>query len=151
LTCERDEAAAHVLSALDELPLHEDVLPGLERLHSRGFRIVTLTNGAAASAERLLESGGARPYIEQVLSVAEVRHWKPAAEAYHYAAQRCGVAPSDMTLVAVHPWDTDGAMRAGLSGAWINRWHKAFPTAFRRPDIECSSLIDLAGSIVPTS
>jgi hypothetical protein len=26
-----------------------------------------------------------------------------------------------MLLVGVHPWDIDGAGRAGMSGAWINR------------------------------
>ena len=35
--------------------------------------------------------------------------------------------PEEMVLVAVHPWDVDGARRAGLQTAWVNRSGGAFP------------------------
>jgi hypothetical protein len=38
-----------------------------------------------------------------------------------YALSRCGVLAAEAMLVTVHPWDTDGARRAGLSAAWVNR------------------------------
>ncbi len=40
--------------------------------------------------------------------------WKPAGEAYAYAARQCGVEPGELALIAVHPWDIDGAARPGL-------------------------------------
>ncbi len=33
----------------------------------------------------------------------------------------------DAMLVAVHPWDIDGAARAGLATAWINRNGGVYP------------------------
>jgi 2-haloacid dehalogenase len=139
-----DEASAHVVSGMGELPLHPDVKPGLERLRSGGLRVVTLTNGSADTARRLLDRAGAAQYVEQFLSVEGVGRWKPAPEPYRYAAERCGVRPRDVTLVAVHPWDVDGARRAGLRGAWINRQGASYPQTFAPPDIVASDLAALA-------
>ena len=47
-------------------------------------------------------------------------------------------------LVAVHPWDVDGAQRAGLQGAWLNRQGASYPAHFRAPDVEASDLVGLA-------
>ena len=41
------------------LELHADVASGIDRLHEDGFRLVTLSNGSASVAERLLTAGGA--------------------------------------------------------------------------------------------
>src|SRR5947209_15155349 len=115
-----DEAAEHVLGAMAELPLHSDVAAGLQRLHASGFRLVALTNGSAETARQLLENSGVADCIEDFLSVEVVKHWKPAPEAYRFAAEACGVSEQQMMLAAVHPWDIDGAKRAGLATAWVD-------------------------------
>ena len=55
-----------------------------------------------------------RDRFEHLLSVEDAGSWKPSARPYEYAAQVCEVKPEEMLLVAVHPWDVDGAGRAGL-------------------------------------
>jgi FMN phosphatase YigB (HAD superfamily) len=50
---------------------------------------------------------------------------------------------AEAMLVSVHPWDTDGARRAGLSAAWVNRAGVDYPSYFRAPSVEVESLIDL--------
>lgn len=54
----------------------------------------------------------------------------------------------DMLLVAVHPWDIDGAARAGLHTAWIDRTGASYPSYFRTPELIASSLRDLSGLMV---
>ena len=81
-----------------------------------------------------------------MLSVEDAGVWKPAPGAYAYAADRCGVDVADLMLVAVHPWDVDGAARAGLRTAWVNRTGSAYPAHFRRPDVEVASLGQLAAA-----
>lgn len=144
LTRKPDTAASYVLSGLPELPLHEDVAPGLKRLHAAGIKLVTLTNGSAESTRHLLERGGGAAYIEEFLSVEEVRRWKPAREPYHLVSERCGVRPEDVLLAAVHPWDLDGAKRAGLAGAWINRSGDWYPPVFSEPELICADFNELA-------
>ncbi len=51
-----EEAAQHVMDGFASLELHPDVASGVDRLHEDGFRLVTLSNGAASVAERLLTS-----------------------------------------------------------------------------------------------
>jgi 2-haloacid dehalogenase len=47
-------------------------------------------------------------------------------------------------LVAVHPWDLDGAARAGLRTGWIDRAEAPYPGTFTAPEIRATDLVDLA-------
>ncbi len=139
-----DDAVAHVLAGFDELGLHPDVEPATAALVRRGIRMVTLSNGAAGVAQRLLDRSGVADRFEHLLSVEEAGVWKPAPGSYRYAARRCAVPLGSAMLVAVHPWDVDGAKRAGLRAAWVNRGGGEYPDHFARPDLEASSLVELA-------
>jgi 2-haloacid dehalogenase len=149
--CQPDEpeaAADHVVAGVGELPLHEDVQPALQLLSDAGIRVVTLTNGARATTLGLLERAGVAHLVAENLSVDEVGRWKPARQAYHYALARCGVEAAQAMLVAVHPWDVDGAKRAGLRGAWINRGGVPYPSAFREPDVTAPDFVALARRVL---
>ena len=124
--------------------MHPDVAPGLTELSRAGFRLVTLSNGAAAVASSLLSAVGLDGLFEHLLSVEEAPLWKPGAGSYRWAAERCNVEPSEMMLVAVHPWDIHGAARAGLRTAWINRSNTVYPSYFAGAEAEVSSVTDLA-------
>lgn len=142
-----DDAVDHVLEGFGALPVHPDVVPGLRALAAAGVRVVTLSNGAASVAEGLLERAGVRDAVEQVLTVADAGVWKPAAAAYAHALARCGVSADEAMLVAVHPWDVDGARRAGLRTAWIDRAGTPYPGHLLAPELAERSLVDLAGAL----
>lgn len=139
-----EEAAQHVMDGFASLELHPDVANGIDRLHEDGFRLVTLSNGAASVAERLLTSGNIRDRFERLLSVEDAGAWKPSSKPYEYAARACDVKPEDMVLVAVHPWDVDGARRAGLQSAWVNRSGAPYPATFLPPTYTVSGIEELA-------
>jgi 2-haloacid dehalogenase len=138
-----DEAARHVMDGFASLELHPDVASGVELLHEAGFRLVTLSNGSASVAERLLTSAGVRDRFERLFSVEEAGSWKPSAAPYRYAASECGVEPGEVALVAVHPWDIDGAGRAGLQSVWVNRSEAAYPAIFTPPTHSVASIEDI--------
>jgi 2-haloacid dehalogenase len=138
---------AHVLAGFGELPVHADVPAGVANLVARGLRLATLSNGAAAVAEGLLDRAGLRPAFERVLTVEDAGVWKPAAGAYAYAAAELGVPVGELTMVAVHPWDLEGAHRAGLRTAWIDRTGAPYPARFAAPDVTGTSLVDLAAQL----
>jgi len=141
-------ATLRVVGAMGELDLHPDVAPGLRDLRDAGVRIVTLSNGDARVAESLLKRAGLRDLVEQCLSADEAGRWKPAAEAYAHAARRCGVEPGELALIAAHPWDVDGARRAGLRTGWLSRDEAAYPPFFRAPQATASDLPALARVLV---
>ncbi len=135
-----DDAVAHVLGGFSELPVHADVGPGVHALAGAGFRMVTLTNGTTAVAERLLGDAGLLESLERLLSVDDAPAWKPSHLAYEYAAKECGVRPEEMVLVATHPWDVDGAIRAGLGAVWVDRHEGHYPQVFSPPTHTVSGL-----------
>jgi len=139
-----EDAVRHIMDGFSGLPVHPDVSDGVRALRGVGLRLVTLSNGATSVAEGLLDRAGIRDQFEALLSVEGAGIWKPAAGAYAYALQQCGVEPAEVMLVAVHPWDTDGASRAGLATAWLNRDGGRYPDYFREPDVRVRSLTDLA-------
>ncbi len=137
------QAVEHIMAGVASLALHPEVPDGVRALRRAGYRLITLTNGSATVAEKLFEPAGIRDAFEALLSVENAPAWKPAPAAYGYAAQASGTDPSQMLLVAVHPWDIHGAARAGLQTAWINRTGAPYPAYFTPPDHTVTALTGL--------
>lgn len=137
-------AVEHIMGGFGRLELHPDVAPGIAALAGLGLRLVTLSNGSASVAADLFERAGIRDRFELLLSVEDAGVWKPAPGSYGYALNRCRVGASETMLVAAHPWDIDGASRAGLLTAWLNRSGEPYPSYFRRADVEVDTLHHLA-------
>jgi len=116
----------------------------------RGLRLVTLTNGSAQIADRLLAAAGIRGEFEMVMSVEDAGAWKPAPVAYAHAARRCGVDPEQMLLVAVHPWDIDGAARAGMATGWVRRSGSPYPSYFTIPAYVGATIGAIAAALPAT-
>ena len=139
-----DDAVAHVLAGFPGLPLHPDVEPGLRALATAGVRVGTLTNGSAGVTRALLDHHGLTDLVEVVLSVEDAGAWKPCPPAYRYGARVLGLPPSAVLLAAVHPWDVDGAIRSGLSGALLARTPTPVPPYLATPTLTATGLDDLA-------
>ncbi|MGY2047940.1 haloacid dehalogenase type II [Methylobacterium sp. JK268] len=134
------------LDGMAELEPHPDAGAALARLADAGYRIVALSNGAAAVTERLLRRGGLVDHVEMVLSVDQVQRSKPRAEVYRHAAQSTGVAPDAVMLVATHAWDTHGAKAAGLRAAFVARG-QTYPPVLLQPDLQGDALRDVAEAL----
>lgn len=141
------ETVQKVLSGFTRLPLHPDVAPGLQKIRAAGVRIVSLTNGRAEMSENVFRDGGILPLLEHRLDVATPQRWKPHVDAYRYAAEVCAVPADRMMLAAVHPWDIDGARRAGLQTAYIDRRHTPYPKSFLAADLVVGDFEELAETL----
>ena len=128
-----------VLTGFGTLSPHEDARAAFQALKDAGIRIITLSNGAAATTRTLLQNAGLDHFIEQVLSIDDVRAFKPRAEVYHHAASAAGVDPGSMALVATHAWDVHGAKAAGLVTGFVARG-QVFPATMLAPDVQGESL-----------
>jgi 2-haloacid dehalogenase len=144
LNRDMDVAVELVMDGFSNLSTHSDVPDGVRALRATRRRLVTLSNGSAQVAERLLTSAGIADEFEAFLSVEDAGTWKPARAAYEYAARRCDTLLHEMLLVAAHPWDIDGAARAGMGTAWINRSSAHYPTHMTAPDYTITFLGQLA-------
>jgi 2-haloacid dehalogenase len=148
LTASQREA---VLGAFSLLDAHPDARPALEHLHRAGVPVVALTNGASATTTALLERAGLDTLVARVISVDEVRAWKPAPAPYRHAADVLGVEPGRLAHVAVHAWDVHGAHRAGLVTGWASRREGVFPVTFDPPDVTGADLVEVADRLLALS
>lgn len=142
-----DDAISQVMDGFGALALHPDVEPGLRTLAAAGRRMVTLTNGSTTLADAMFTAAGVGELFERLLSVEDAGAWKPARRAYGYAAETCGTPLGAMLLVAVHPWDIDGAKRAGMQAGWLNRRGTPYPDHFTPPDVTGKTLGEVAEAV----
>lgn len=143
-----ETAVRHIMDGFAHLRVHPDVPDGVRRLNGAGFRLVTMTNGSAALTERLLAQADLLDAFEALLDVTGPRRWKPAPTAYRYAVKEVGVRPEQALLVAVHPWDVDGALRAGLGGAWLRRGTDVYPRTMSKPTCTAQDVRELADVLI---
>ena len=141
---EVQRAVDEVMSTFRACDVHPDVEPGLRALRDAGMRLVTLSNSASSVAEELLARAGVADLVERTISSMDARAWKPHASAYVEMLEECGVRAADAMLVAVHPWDINGAARVGLRTGWVDRGGMRYPPYFRAPDVTASGLDTLA-------
>jgi 2-haloacid dehalogenase len=143
-----DDARGQVADAFLELSPHADVEPALRLLTEAGVRAVTLSHGSPGVAEAGLSRGGVAPLVERTLTSESIRAWKPAREAYLWAAGVCDVPPARMALVAAHAWDVQGAQAAGLTGAFVPRAERAWADVYGAPDVRGGSLVEVVEALL---
>ncbi len=146
-----DQAVKHIMTGMNSLTLHPDVPDGIRALHRAHYRLVTLSNGSTAVAAKLFKAAGIRHAFEALLSVEDAPAWKPAPEAYRYAAEATDTDVTHMLLVAVHPWDIHGAAHAGMQTAWLNRARNPYPSHFSPPDHTITALTELPHALAHRS
>lgn len=125
---------------------------GVRLLREAGLRLVTLSNGSAGVADRLLAQAGIRGEFEHLLSVEHAPAWKPAPAAYAYAARACSAPIGQMLLVGVHPWDICArswtvARQAALS--LTSRYRTAGPAGDDAAAGRAGSAVRVRGGDVP--
>lgn len=140
------EQKEQVLDQFAALPAHPDAMEAFQLLKEAGVHIFALSNGARAASEKLLQKAGLATFVERVISVDDIRIFKPHREIYLHAAQLAGIAPSEMALVATHAWDVHGAKHAGLMAGFVARGQK-FPATMQAPDVIGASLLDVARAL----
>lgn len=140
--------AGRVLEALEALEPFADLRPALEQLREARIRVVTLTNGSAAAAGRLLERAGLSALVERSFDAAEVMAWKPSRLPYEHVAAELDVAAERLALITAQPWDLHGARAAGLLGAWVDRDDRGYPEYMNPPVVAGPSLIAVAEQLV---
>ncbi len=134
-----------ILDAYGHLSPFSDVAPGLETLKAQGHAVVAFSNGVERSVRDLLRRAGVDGFLDDVVSVDDLRTFKPDPEVYRFLAQRVGRPPEDTWLVSSNPWDVIGAKSAGLRAAWVKRSPDVvFDPWGIEPDLVITTLEELA-------
>jgi len=137
-----------LLGAYKALPAFDDVEEGLARAKKAGFKMFAFSNGSAEAVETLLSNAGIRGYFIDVVSVDEMRSYKPNPGVYSHFLRRAGATGSDAWLISGNPFDVIGAISSGMRAAWVKRSPEAlFDPWGIEPTLTINSLLNLAEQI----
>jgi 2-haloacid dehalogenase len=100
-----------------------------------------LSNGSPDMLDPLVKQSGLR--FDAVLSVDELKIFKPAPEVYALAVKRLGVEAERIGFVSSNCWDALGAKAFGFNVFWINRSGAPVDRLGPQPDAILKSLGDL--------
>jgi 2-haloacid dehalogenase len=111
--------SSQLMAAYNHLELYPDAREALAAL--AGLKLAILSNGAPAMLAPLVKNAGLDKTFTAVISVDEVKIFKPAPRVYHLAPDRLGVAAGEIGFVSSNYWDAAGAKHFGFNVFWINR------------------------------
>lgn len=138
------EQKQELLDYYRELPAFKDVKEGLTRLKAAGFRLYAFSNGSADAVERLLVAAGIRDYFLGVVSVDDLKSFKPNPAVYSHFLRESGAKGSSAWLISSNPFDVIGAISTGMHAVWVQRTKEAiFDPWGIEPTIIVESLEDL--------
>ncbi len=103
------------------LPAFADVADGLAAVNEQGHRLYAFSNGRRDAVESLLRHAGIDGYFRAVVSVDDIKSYKPDPAVYRHFLLRSGALEGDAWLVSSNPFDVIGALSAGMHAAWVRR------------------------------
>ncbi len=118
-----EEALLHAYSRLN---LYSEVKQVLAYLKEKGYLLAIFTNGPKHMIDPLVAHHKLAPLFDDVISVDEIKQFKPAMASYHYAANKLEVERDEVLFLSSNPWDIAGAKNYGFSTVWVNR-HQQVP------------------------
>src|SRR6267142_2666476 len=136
LAAERMEA---LMGEYLTLAMYPDV-PDAIRQFARKKAI--LTNGSPDMIEPLVAHSGLK--FDAVLSVANLKLYKPAPEVYGLAMKKLQIPKEKIGFVSSNCWDALGAKSFGFTVYWINRLGAPVDRLGFTPDKTIKSLLELA-------
>jgi len=105
-----------------------------------------LSNGSPDMLEPLVRHS--RLQLDAVLSVDEVKLFKPDPRVYELSVRRLGVAKAQIGFVSSNCWDALGAKSFGLRVFWVNRGGAPRDRLGFEPDAELRTLADLGDELL---
>ncbi|MGA8501952.1 MAG: haloacid dehalogenase type II [Candidatus Sulfotelmatobacter sp.] len=126
-----------VLSAYPEVP------DTLKRLKAAGMKLAILSNGTPAMLATAAANAGIVDLLNAILSVEEVKVYKPHPAVYGLACERLNVVAAHICFLSSNAWDAYSAKAFGFRVIWCNRFGQAAERIPETPDAQIATLAEL--------
>jgi len=123
---------------LDPFPEVRQALQSLAR-----YKLVILSNGSPRMLAAVVENAGLKDVFADVISVDEVKIFKPSPCVYELASRHLKLPQGAIGFISSNFWDIAGARSFGLWTCWMNRAKAPEEELGFRPDAVIASLADL--------
>ena len=118
----------------------EDSLTVLKTVKSQGMSTAILSNGSREMLATVVKGNGLMPYLDQVITVEDIRLFKTAPQAYELLLKAFPVNKEEVLFVSSNAWDALAAKWFGFDVFWVNRLGHPFEEIGEKPNFEGNSL-----------
>ncbi len=139
---------AALLDAYRALDCYPEAPAVLDALRGGGMRTAVLSNGSRGMLDAAVASARLGSRLDAVLSVDDVRVYKPHPSVYRFACERLGVTPAEVCFLSSNAWDAAGAATFGFRVAWVNRFGQARERLPDAPEFELATLEPLPALVL---
>jgi 2-haloacid dehalogenase len=137
------EHRSQLMHAYDTLDTFPDVRQALQQLS--GLPLAILSNGSPRMLHAAVANSGLEGVFREIISVDDVRIYKPSPRVYQLAVDRLKVsAPDEIGFVSSNSWDAIGAASFGFTAFWINRTDAPLDELGLAPEKTLRKLTELA-------
>jgi 2-haloacid dehalogenase len=103
-----------------------------------------LSNGTPTMLQSAVRSAGLAGRFQHIISVDEVRVYKPSPVVYELAEKQLGIRRDEIGFVSSNCWDVAGAKAFGLPVYWLNRKNEPLEALGFQPEAIVSTATELA-------
>jgi 2-haloacid dehalogenase len=127
---------------------YPEVLTTLERLKQAGMKLAILSNGSPTMLATAVANAGIADLLDTILSVEEVKVYKPHPSVYGLVCDRLKVAAERVVFVSSNGWDAYSAKAFGFCTLWCNRFGQVPERIPETPDAQITTLAELPDIIL---
>lgn len=131
---------ARLMDVYLRLNTYPEVPAVLHRLGRAGLVRAILSNGSPRMLSAAVANAGIDRELATVLSVHDLKIYKPDPRVYQLAVDRLGTPPAEICFLSSNAWDVAGAAYFGFQAVWVNRFDQP---AERLPGKPAAMLGDL--------
>jgi 2-haloacid dehalogenase len=140
LDCDESKIAL-LMGEYSRLNTFPEIKLALPQLKPKTLAI--LSNGTQGMLDAVVGHTGLDKVLDTVISVDELRVFKPDPRVYQLAVTKLGLRPENIGFVSSNCWDACGAKNFGFRSYWINRSGAPVDRLGVVPDAIIASLSDL--------
>jgi len=130
-----------LMEAYLRLDPYTEVREALKTLSN--YPLAILSNGSPRMLYAVVKSAGLEGVFSHVISVDELKIYKPSPRVYQLASQKMSVSETSIGFVSSNSWDVIGAKAFGFWTCWVNRSAAPGDELGVTPDVTGKTLADL--------
>lgn len=141
-----EDIAGDLMEHYLRLKVYPEAPAALEKLQT-GFRLAILSNANSDLLLGAVEYNDLSRYLQAVLSVDELKVFKPSPVVYRLPEARLQLPKEQIIFVSSNPWDVAGAASYGLRVVWVKRREQPVERLGFEPDWTVNDLGELAKEV----
>ena len=142
------ELKQRLLKLYAELDAYNEVHSVLSELKEKNITCAILSNGSKFMLNSAVQSSGVKAFIDKVMSVDDVRTFKPDPLVYKMVVDNLPCQKKEVLFISSNGWDISGAASYGFETMWINRLGVPVDRLPFKPDFVATDLTSVKSRIM---